>query len=144
MNFAFVKNLLTSLSWRRPASDRKARLGQSGERIAEKHLRRKRYHVLARNFHCVAGEIDLIASDRDTIVFVEVKTRSSDQTFVPDRAINTFQRGQIERAAKYFLMERGAQNRPCRFDVVTVVRPPRGEVRVEHFEDAFAPRAGTQ
>ncbi|MBI1827092.1 MAG: YraN family protein [Planctomycetes bacterium] len=131
--------MLTSRSWpgRRPES--KSRFGEKGERIAEKHLRRKRLRILARNFHCVAGEIDLIARDRDTIVFVEVKTRSSEQAFSPDFNISPFQRGQIERAARYFLMERSAQHRPCRFDIVAVVNPPTGPTRVEHFENAFTP-----
>jgi len=140
VNFAFVKNLLTSRNWRGRRPDPKSELGEQGERIAQDHLRRKRYRILARNFKCVAGEVDLIARDRDTIVFIEVKTRSSEQAFSPDFHISPFQRGQIERAARYFLMERSAQHRPCRFDIVTVVRPPTGPVQVEHFENAFGPK----
>jgi len=108
--------------------------------VAARYLKRRRYRVLARNYRCSAGEIDLILADRDTLVFVEVKTRSSDQAQEPHEALRPAQQRRIEQAARCFLMERSAQNRPCRFDVVTVLLKDGGSPRVEHFEDAFRPR----
>jgi len=129
----------------RPRSDGdpRRRLGARGEREAARYLRRrKRYRILARNYQCPAGEIDIIASDGPTLVFVEVKTRSTREHEEPLPRISPFQRGQIEGAAKYFLMRNTAQDRPSRFDVVTVCFPCNGKPWIEHFEDAFGPTVG--
>jgi putative endonuclease len=116
------------------------RLGRRGERAAARYLKRQQHHILVRNYRCVSGEIDLICSDGDTIVFVEVKTRSSEEAEHPQSSLRAGQRKRIENAARHFLMQRGAQNRPCRFDVVTVVWPPRRSPEIEHFRDAFQAR----
>jgi putative endonuclease len=114
-------------------------LGRRGERAAARYLSRQHYHILIRNYRCVAGEIDLICSEGDTIVFVEVKARTSDEAQDPQEAPRKSQWRRIESAARYFLMQRGAEDRPCRFDLVTVVWPPRGSPQIEHFEDAYQP-----
>lgn len=115
-------------------------MGRRGERAAARFLKRRHHHILVRNYRCVAGEIDLICSHGDTIVFVEVKTRTSDTAEDPQEALRKRQWTRIENAARYFLMHRRAQDRPCRFDVITVVWPIRGSPRIEHFPDAFQPR----
>ncbi len=115
-------------------------MGRRGERAAARFLKRRHHHILVRNYRCVAGEIDLICSHADTIVFVEVKTRTSDTAEDPQEALRKRQWTRIENAARYFLMHRRAQDRPCRFDVITVVWPIRGSPRIEHFPDAFQPR----
>ena len=140
MNFGFIRKRLRNLSWPAPRRDQKLLLGRRGERAAARYLKRQHFHVLVRNFRCVSGEVDLICSQGDTIVFVEVKTRSSDDTEDPQEALRNAQRRRIENAARYFLMRRSAQDRPCRFDVVTVVWPARGSPCIEHFPDAFQPR----
>ena len=117
-------------------------MGRRGERAAAGHLRRKRYRLLRRNYRCPAGEIDLICSDQNTIVFVEVKTRTDERAAELSEALRPPQRQRMEHAAKYFLAERRIHDRPCRFDVVTVLWPPRGAPRIEHFEDAFQARRG--
>ena len=86
-----------------------------------------------RNYRCAAGEIDLICSDHDTIVFVEVKCRTSDHAQDLQEALRIPQMRRIENAARYFLME------PCRFDVVTVLWPHHGAPQIEHFQDVFQP-----
>lgn len=139
MNFASIRKRLLGLSWPARRLDPRLLLGRRGERAAARYLKRRQHRILARNYRCSAGEIDLISADRDTIVFVEVKTRSSDQAQEPNEALRPGQRRRIEHAAKCFLMERSAQNRPCRFDVVTVLLRDGGSPRVEHFEDAFRP-----
>jgi len=114
-------------------------LGRRGERAAARHLKRHRYRILARNYRSVAGEIDLIASQRETIVFVEVKTRSSTDPENDESPVRGFQQRRIERAARFFLLQPGARDRPYRFDIVTVVLSPDGEPQIEHREDAFGP-----
>ena len=140
MNFAFIRRRLRSPSWPAPRRDRRHGLGRRGERTAARYLRRKHHHILVRNYRCAAGEIDLISADGDTLVFVEVKTRSSDTAEDPQETFRRAQWKRVERAARFFLMERSAQDNPCRFDLVTVVWPPRGSPQIEHFEDVFQPR----
>ncbi len=140
MNFASIRERLRKLSWPVPRRDPRLLLGLRGERTAARYLRRHHHRILVHNYHCVAGEIDLICSDGDTIVFVEVKTRSSDVAEDPLEAMRKTQWRRIENAARYFLLQRSVQDRPCRFDLVTVVWPPRGSPRIEHFVDAFQPR----
>jgi putative endonuclease len=114
-------------------------LGRRGERAAARHLKRHRYRILARNYRSVAGEIDLIASQRETIVFVEVKTRSCTDPENDLSPVRSFQQRRIERAARFFLLQPGARDRPYRFDIVTVVLSPDDEPQIEHREDAFGP-----
>ncbi len=148
MNFAFIRRRLRSLSSLAPRRDRRHGLGRRGERAAARYLRRKHHHILARNYRCAAGEIDLISAgeidlisaDGDTLVFVEVKTRSSDTAEDPQETFRRAQWKRVERAARFFLMERSAQDNACRFDLVTVVWPPHGSPQIEHFEDVFQPQ----
>ncbi len=102
-------------------------------------MRRRGLSVLRRNYDCPVGEIDLICSHGDALVFVEVKTRTSDQAEAPHEALRPDQWRRIENAAKYFLMRYSVQHRPCRFDVVTVLWPQRRRPVLEHFENVQFP-----
>lgn len=115
------------------------KLGAAGEKAAARHLKQLGYRVVARNYRCPAGELDLVAVDAGSIVFVEVKTRQSDDAADPEVNITRAKRQQITRAARYYLMEKSAQEHPARFDVVAVVLPESGKPSIEHFVDAFAP-----
>jgi len=88
-----------------------------------------------RNYRCAAGEIDLVCRDADTLVFVEVKTRSSDAAQVLDEAVHPTQWRRLQNAARYFVQQRGANNQPCRFDLVTVLWRPSCKPDIEHFKD---------
>lgn len=136
MNFELLRRKLRSLNWPARPRDPRKTLGRRGERRAARFLKRRGYRVLARNYHCPFGEIDLAASHRETIVFVEVKTRTVDDAEA-EIAIRSGQRESLERTAACFLREFGAEQRPHRFDVVTVSWPARGAPFIEHFEDAF-------
>lgn len=111
-----------------------------GERAATRYLTRRRYRVLARNYRCAAGEIDLICVHDRAIVFVEVKTRTTDQAQDLHEAIRPNQWRRIENAAHYYVMQHDLSDRACRFDVVTVLWPPRGSPQIEHFENAYQSR----
>ena len=114
-------------------------LGAAGEKAAAKYLRRLGYRIVTRNYRCPVGELDLVAVDEDTIVFVEVKTRRQDAAADPEAGITFHKQRRTTRAARYYLMEKSAQDRPSRFDVVAVLLPESGKPSVEHFVDAFGP-----
>ena len=99
--------------------DRKA-LGADGERAAEEFLRARRYHIVERNYRCPVGEVDLIALDGKTVVFIEVKTRTGAGFGSPFEAVNRRKQGQVSRAAQYFLTAHRLHERAARFDVVGV------------------------
>ena len=118
-------------------------LGARGETLAARYLRRTAGHrILKKNYRSPAGEIDLISVDGDTLVFVEVKTRASDESADPLDSVNRAKRMQIERAARHFAMRHRTQHLPMRFDLIRVVWPPHGSPVIEHFPDAFHARGG--
>jgi putative endonuclease len=95
-------------------------LGADGEKVAEEFLRRRRYTIVERNYRCRAGEVDLVALDGDTIVFIEVKTRRGEGFGTPLDAVDPRKQRQVCRAAQQFLSERRLHDRAARFDVVGV------------------------
>lgn len=127
----FVDRWYEELPWRR-----RIPLGQRGEEIAARHLRRCGYHVLERNFRAAGAEIDLIAIDRGTYVFVEVKARSSAVFGAPAEAVDARKAARIRRAATLYLRRNHAEESPVRFDIVAIVGAGRGS-RVELLKDAF-------
>jgi putative endonuclease len=139
VSFAFVTRRLKSLGWPFRPSNGNAALGSRGERLAVRYLRRHRHRIIARNHRNPAGEVDVITLDGDTLVFVEVKTRSSSQTQDPQETVGPRKWGRVERAARYFLMQHQPEDHAYRFDLVTVVWPPTGPPVIEHFVDAYQP-----
>jgi putative endonuclease len=120
-------------------ADRKL-LGQWGEKHCEKFLKRKGFKTLARNFRCKTGELDLVVVDTDgSLVFVEVKTRANEDFSPSESAITSAKKTRILRAARYFLTTHQIEDRPFRFDVVTIVLAEKGPARIRHYENAFAP-----
>ncbi len=118
-------------------------LGDRGERVATKFLKRKGYRILARQSRSRIGEIDLIAQDGDTIVFVEVKTRSSANAGHPAEAITIAKRRQLTRAALAWLKRRRLLEHRTRFDVIAITWQT-GAPLIEHYESAFAAEGSGQ
>ncbi len=112
-------------------------LGILGEELAFQYLKKKGYKVLLRNYESPLGEIDLIAKEKGALVFIEVKTRSSDAMGLPFESVTAFKRHQIVKNARYYVMRYGIHEVPCRFDVVSVILPKEGEATVEIIENAF-------
>ena len=112
-------------------------LGQQGEEAAAKHLLSLGYIILERRFRTRAGEIDLVARDGDTLVFVEVKARTSLVCGRPAEAVDGRKRGRIARTASLYLARRGGGEGPCRFDVVEVLIEPGFPPRVRLIRNAF-------
>lgn len=119
--------------------DLRSLLGRSGERQGERYLRRKGYRIVARNYRCPPGEIDLIALDGKTVVFVEVKTRVGDEHGDPEDAVNTAKQERIGKCARYFLRQTHSEDRTCRFDVLAIVQQSDKSFQFEHFVEAFTP-----
>ncbi|MBI4753752.1 YraN family protein [Candidatus Desantisbacteria bacterium] len=97
------------------------KFGQDGEEKAAKYLLKQGVKILEKNYRCGYGEIDIIAKDKDTLVFVEVKTRKTSTYLSPLLAVNKQKQFQISKVAVHYLIEKKIQEMPCRFDVVTVV-----------------------
>jgi putative endonuclease len=95
-------------------------LGRRGERAAEKHLRRNGYRIVARNFRAAGAEIDLVAMDGDTLVFVEVKTRRSRAAGAPEEAVDERKQTRMRRAAEVFAVRYRADDSEMRFDIIAV------------------------
>jgi putative endonuclease len=107
-------------------------LGAYGERVAERHLVDLGLTVLDRNWRCPAGELDLVLRDGDTLVFCEVKTRSSTAYGHPLEAVGAVTTERLVRLADAWIAAHGVVPPEIRFDVVAVIRSPRGAARVEH------------
>jgi putative endonuclease len=114
-------------------------LGERGERAAAKLLRRLGYHVITTRRRHRYGEIDVIAVDGQTVVFVEVKTRRSDQLGRPAEAVDAKRQARLTRAALAFLKSHGLLEYASRFDVIEVVWPSDAQrPTINHIRDAFA------
>ena len=115
-------------------------LGQRGEDVAAKFLKRRGYHILARHVDVRVGELDIVAVDGRTVVFVEVKTRRSHEAGTPAEAIDQHKQQRMTRAALAYLKSHGLLDNAARFDVIAVTWPA-GARRptIDHFENAFSP-----
>jgi putative endonuclease len=118
----------------------KKALGNRGEEIAASFLRKQGYKVLKRNYSVPTGEIDIIARDGGTLVFVEVKTRTGDRFGAPAEAVGARKRRRMRSAALHYMA--GLKNEPpARFDIVSVLLGG-GREDVQHMADAFETEEG--
>lgn len=114
------------------------KLGRSGEEIARDYLAERGLEIVETGFRLFRGEIDIIARDGPTLVFVEVKARTGRGFGRPEEAVTPAKQSQIKRIALGYIMERGLEAADCRFDVVTVEKDEvSDEATVVHFKDAF-------
>ena len=116
--------------------DGRRETGRRGEDVAAAYVAGLGYRLVVRNFRCRAGEIDLVALDGDTIVFVEVRSRTGSGRGTPLESVDGRKQAQVGRVARYFLAAHGWHERSARFDVVGVrldADPP----TVEHVRGAF-------
>ncbi len=121
-----------------PSKRAHLRLGTRGEKLAARHLRRQGFKVLYRNFRGrQGGEIDLVCRDRDTLVFVEVKTRTREDYGRPLEAVHRDQQRRISRGALAWLRLLGNPDVLFRFDVVEIVMAEGAPPRAELIQNAF-------
>lgn len=118
--------------------DSRQAVGRRGEAAARAYLERRGVRIVAVNYSCAAGEIDLVGQERDTLLFIEVKTRTSGTFGPPHLAVHRQKQRQIVRAAQWYLSERRRPDVACRFDVLAVTFPDGdGAPRIEWVRDAF-------
>ncbi len=112
-------------------------VGQKGERIARRSLRRAGYRILDKNWRCSRGELDVVALDGGVLVFIEVRTKSTRRFGPPAESVTPAKQRQVRSLAERYLREKGHPRIDVRFDVVAVdlTRPRRR--RVEILRDAF-------
>jgi putative endonuclease len=110
-------------------------LGQEGEDRAARYLAKQGYKILERNYRTPSGEIDLIALHQGTVVFVEVKTRTSDAYGAPELAVTPQKQRRMVKAALGYIKRRKFYQVPCRFDVVAISAVT--EKEVELIQNAF-------
>ena len=95
-------------------------IGKLGEDIAVNYLKQQGYKVLDRNFECRQGELDIIALDKNEIVFIEVKTRTSNRYGTPSEAVNKIKQKHMLKTIKYYLHIRNLSDEFVRIDVIEV------------------------
>ncbi len=96
-------------------------LGIYGEDIAVKYLEAKGYAILTTNYRCKMGEIDIIAADGNTIVFIEVKTRSTDKYGQPREFVNHSKQNKIIKTALHYIVNKNLTDYMSRFDIVDIL-----------------------
>lgn len=111
------------------------KLGEKGEVLAAKFLNKEGYKIVSQNYRTHVGEIDIIAIDGETLVFIEVKTRESIEYGMPFEAVNRSKRRKISGAALLYL-KKLKDIPPCRFDVVSICYKD-GHPQFELIRDAF-------
>jgi len=113
-------------------------LGKSGESLAEEFLRSKGYEIVERNFKTRFGEIDLVAKDGDTLVFLEVRTKKNAVFGHPFDTVNLKKQRKIINMAKMFLVVKDIPaSTVCRFDVIGLIAEEGKEIQIFHLRDAF-------
>lgn len=111
--------------------------GQAAESEAERYLRRKGYHILARNARTPSGELDLVARSGPVLVFVEVKARGSTTHGGAVGAVDGRKQARLVRLAAQYLARHRLRDQPCRFDVILCAGETDAPAVIEHIEHAF-------
>jgi putative endonuclease len=122
-------------AWTRPRT-----LGQRGEDAAARYLKRLGYTIVARGDRARTGELDLVAVDARTVVFVEGKTRRSNDAGDPAEAVDLEKQRRLTRLALMFLKRHDLLEHRARFDVIAITWPAdQKKPTIEHFQNAFEP-----
>ena len=112
------------------------RTGKKGEDIACAYLKSRGYRIVERNYRCPFGEIDIVARDGDAIVFVEVKSRKSEEFGDPQLAVGLEKQKKVSRISLMYLKEKHLYPCDARFDVVAIKMLPDGST-IELIQNAF-------
>ena len=108
-------------------------LGKNGEKAAAEHLKNLGYNIIERNFSCRQGEIDIIALDKGYLVFIEIKSRTSNEFGLPSESVTKRKMEHLIKAIKYYLYIRNLENENIRIDVIEVYAK-KGEYRFNHIK----------
>jgi putative endonuclease len=117
---------------------RSHQLGKWGEDVAARHLHSKGLAILDRNWRCEEGELDIVALDGETIVIVEVRTRSSDAFGTAEESLTREKRRHLQMASLAYLQEHDQSHSHWRIDVVTIRTQNTGSIEsIDHYENAI-------
>lgn len=112
--------------------------GNRSERAAARHLKQLGYRILGRNYTCQFGELDLIALEQRTIVFVEVRSTQERDLGDPAASVDHAKQRKLTRLATYWLQKKRLLGHPARFDVLIIGWPARASApTIQHFRNAF-------
>jgi len=120
-----------------PVRSSNSSVGGAGESIAVTYLKGQGFKIVECNFRSVCGEIDVVARDGRTIVFVEVKCRKNENYGPPQLAVTPFKQRQISKAALVWLSRKRLFDAEARFDVVAIVLHDHEVPEIEHIRNAF-------
>jgi putative endonuclease len=112
-------------------------LGKSGEEAAVAYLKKNKFKIIKQGFRFHRGEIDIIAFEKDTLVFIEVKTRKSLNFGLPEESVTPLKQQQIRKLAEAYLAMERLQDIPCRFDILSLFYSPKDGYQVNHLRGAF-------
>lgn len=112
-------------------------IGNKGEDIAVKLLKKKGYKIIERNFNAGVGEIDIIAKDGEYLCFVEVRLRKDDLHGTAKETVDIFKQKKIVKAALAYMKLHGLTQAPSRFDVAAITGDPCGKYTYEIIQNAF-------
>lgn len=115
----------------------KKKKGEEGEIIAAKFLSENGFEILERNYRYDRGEIDIIAKEKNTLVFVEVKMRENLEYGEPEYAITKRKISQMSKVALGYFSEKEIEDIETRFDVVAILKYPGKLPEINHYKDAF-------
>ncbi len=118
-------------------SEKRIALGKIGEQLAAKYLRQKGFQILEQNIRLYKAELDIVAREQATLVFVEVKTRKNDHFGSPAEAVTYRKQQQISKAALAYIAKNNLDTMRVRFDVIGILLPKNGSAEIEHIRDAF-------
>lgn len=117
--------------------DTRRKLGNRGEKIAAKFLRKQGYQIIEKNYRSRLGEIDIVAKEDESVVFVEVKTRCSTDFGLPEEALSYDKRRRLSKLALGYLAHRRIKDTNCRFDVVSILMDNNRANHVKLIKNAF-------
>lgn len=117
--------------------DTRRKLGNRGEKIAAKFLRKQGYQIIEKNYRSRLGEIDIVAKEDESVVFVEVKTRCSTHFGLPEEALSYDKRRRLSKLALGYLAHRRIKDTNCRFDVVSILMDNNRANHVKLIKNAF-------
>ena len=112
-------------------------LGKWGENAADKYLREKGYKIICNNYHTPYGEIDIICSFMENLIFVEVKTRKSQSYGHPEVSVNPRKLEHMETSAQYYVQENGYQG-TWQIDVISIYKEGSNQLEIVHFENVIS------
>jgi len=121
------------------SSDNRKLIGQIGEQHAVDYLVNKKYHITERNWRCRSGEIDIVATFEEMLIFIEVRTRKNKSHFgIAAESVNRRKQKKLREITQVYLHLNGKNNTTIRFDVITVLLNSNDSTeKIEHICNAF-------